>query len=199
MEQAAREVETDDALLVQRVQGGEAAAFDALVLRYQDRIYNLVRRMVGDDETARDLAQDVFLKAYRAMGSFKGDARFFTWLYRIALNTATSERRKLKVRRVVSSLDRPARAEDGNGGRPEPEDRGRPPDQVVAGSEVEGLIQAAIMDLDEEHRAVVVLKDIEDRDYEEIAAILGVPKGTVKSRLHRARVMLRQRLEPLVQ
>lgn len=169
---------------------GNHAAFGELVRRYQDRLYNTVFRLVDNAEDAHDVVQDAFLNAYQSLDSFKGDSRFFTWLYRIAINTAISLKRK---QRGGLSIDA---ARNGTAGI-EPQDHsefGRP-GHAMEQAEEEGRIQAALNRLSPEHRAVLILKDIEGQKYEQMAEILQVPIGTVRSRLHRARAELRDLLE----
>lgn len=191
-------VRLEDALLVARSRGGDLDAFDALVRRYQDRIYNLIYRMVGDEDLARDAVQDVFVKAFRSLAGFRGESGFYTWVYRIALNTAASERRKRAgPRGRVVSLDAVRRNAEGGTGGFEPEASVVDPSSAASSREVDRLVQAAIDELEEDFRVIVVLRDIEGLDYDRIGEILGLPRGTVKSRLHRARQALRARLQPV--
>lgn len=192
----------EDAVLVRRVQDGDVAAFGTLVAKYQDPVYNACWRMCGNAEDARELTQEAFLRAYKGIAAFKGQSGFYTWLFRIAANLAISHRRKL-AHRGAQSLDQPAgaSAHDGqadpllarvaDGAAPSPAGR-------TLRAELAGQIEAALASLDPEHRTVVVLRDIEGMDYAGIAEVLEVAIGTVKSRLHRARVMLRERLAPYV-
>ena len=192
----------DDRRLIADALAGHADAFGVLVARHQDRLYNSVLRVVDSPDDALDAVQDAFINAYQNLGSFKGDSEFTTWLYRIAFNTAISHRRK---RRATVSLD----AGKGGGGR-DAHDGGRggfdPADPAsLAGpgadlerTEEERLLAAALARLSPEHRAVVVMKDIDGLKYEEIAAALDVPIGTVRSRIHRARAELKDLLEPLL-
>jgi RNA polymerase sigma-70 factor (ECF subfamily) len=182
-----------DADLVERTRRGDKEAFSALVLKYQERVVNVVYQRTGDRERALDVAQEVFVKAYRAIGSFKGNAAFYTWLYRIALNTTVSLRRSLGRERVSFSLDQPLDAEGER--RHDPADAGCGPAEEASRHEEVAAVRRAIAELDEEHNQVVVLKDLEQLSYEEIAEILECPVGSVKSRLHRARQRLREKLE----
>jgi len=179
-----------DSALVLRVRNGDGSAFTGLVVRYQDRVFNLCWRMCGHLEDARDLTQEAFLHAYRSIGDFRLESRFYTWLYRIAANQAISHRRKMRYRSAVS-LD--AGAKDGQsdgraGSLPDP--RMRPVLERM--EDIEGLdrLADAVRALEADHRSVVVLRDIEGMNYTEIAEVLGVPVGTVRSRLHRARAEL---------
>lgn len=180
---------TDDRRLIAECLAGHTPAFGALVRRYQDRLYNAVLRVADNPEDAADVVQEAFLNAYQSLNSFKGDAEFFTWLYRIAFNAAISLRRK---RKAVVSLD----GGSDEKGAAEPEDRS---EYVRVGaalerSEEDAKLMAALGRLSPEHRVVLVLKDLEGQKYEDIAAVLDVPIGTVRSRLHRARLELRELL-----
>ena len=171
------------------------SAFDELVVKYQDRIYNVAYRMTGHAEDARDVAQEAFLKAFRNLDSFLGSARFYTWLYRITVNAAISRRRHSAVR------PRTVRLGDGSGDRgalPPPDPAQEDPADAANRADVTALVEEAIAGLDAEHRAVVALRDIEGRSYDEIAEILDCPRGTVKSRLHRARNLLREALSEVL-
>jgi RNA polymerase sigma-70 factor (ECF subfamily) len=183
-------VSDDDRRLIANCLGGRRDAFGELVSRYQARLYNAVIRVVDNPEDAADVVQDAFLNAYQSLHSFKGDAEFFTWLYRIAFNTAISLKRK---KRATVSLDA-----SGPEGGIDPDDPSEyiKPGAALQRSEEEAQLQEAMNRLSHEHREVLVLKDIEGLKYEEIAEILGVPIGTIRSRLHRARLELRDLLPP---
>ena len=180
---------SDDSQLIALSVHGDRAAFGVLVRRYQDRLYHTAYRLIGNAEDARDVVQDSFLNAYQSLHQFKGDARFFTWLYRIAVNAAISVKRK---HRAMLSADLPGRQTNAE---PPDESDGNQPGSNLERAEDERRIQAAIDSLSAEHRAVIVLKEIEGQKYETIADVLGVPIGTVRSRLHRARLELRDRLQ----
>lgn len=181
----------DDRRLIAECLGGRRDAFGELVFRYQGRLYNAAVRLVDTPEDAADVVQDAFLNAYQSLHTFKGDAEFFTWLYRIAFNTAISLKRK---RRAVVSLDT-AGGRDGGLDPDDPSEYVRP-GAALERTEEEAQLQAAMARLSHEHREVLVLKDIEGLKYEVIAELLGVPIGTVRSRLHRARLELRELLAP---
>ena len=186
-----------DESLVLACQGGDASAFGRLVTRYQDRLYNLILRMVANCEDARELTQDAFLHALQAIGKFRGNSSFYTWLFRIAVNGALSHRRR-SARAAVMSLQelRESTGIEPDLRAPEP---AAPSAAAAAGDrELNRLVCEALETLAPDARAVVVLKDIEGCDYEQIAAILRIPVGTVKSRLHRARLELKDRLEKYV-
>lgn len=191
----------EDSALVEQVQAGDMAAFSRLVLKYQDRVLNTCWRLTGNREDAEDLTQEAFLRALESIHSFRRQAGFYTWLYRIAVNLALSQRRSA-ARRVRLSLH------DGDGPvNPEHQAarlaermasaEAAPPARLSA-REREQMVMDALARLDDEHRAVVVLRDLEACDYQQIAGILEVPVGTVKSRLHRARMILRDRLKAIL-
>ncbi len=181
---------TDDHRLIAECLQGDTLAFGELIRRYQDRLFNLVYRLLGSVEDAQDVVQETFLNAYKSLQTFKGDAEFFTWLYRIAWNTAVSLKRK---QRLAMSL---YAGRTGAGGiDPLDDSDGSQPGQALERAEQEGRIQKALNRLSPEHRAVLVLKEMEGQKYETIAAILQVPVGTIRSRLHRARMELRDILE----
>ncbi len=180
----------DDHRLIADCLQGRTAAFGELVRRYQDRLYNTVYRLVDNAEDAQDVVQDAFLNAYQSLGSFKGDSQFFTWLYRIAVNTAISLKRKQRL--TVTS-----RAVRTGTGDLEPLDASEVsrPEYALEKAEQERRIQNALNRLSVEHRTVLLLKDIEGQKYETMAEILQVPIGTIRSRLHRARLELRELLQ----
>lgn len=181
----------DDRRLIAETLNGRTASFGELVRRYQDRLFNAALRVLDHEDDARDVVQDAFVSAYQSLRSFKGDSEFYTWLYRIAFNTAISLRRK---RRALVSLESGRAGEAAH----EPEDRseGTRPGAALERTEEEAALQAALNRLSPEHRAILVLKDLDGMKYEEIAEVLGVPIGTVRSRIHRARLELRGLLEP---
>lgn len=179
----------DDRRLIAEVLRGRTESFGDLVRRYQDRLFNAVLRVTDHPEDAADVVQETFINAYQSLNSFKGDSEFFTWLYRIAFNAAISQRRKKKATLrfdwgTDDRLNEPS--DDSEYARPE---------AALERSEDERRLQEALNKLSEEHRIVLVLKEIEGQRYEEIAEILDVPIGTVRSRLHRARLELREILE----
>jgi len=183
-------VSADDQRLIADCLGGNASSFGELVRRYQERLFHTVYRMVDNAEDARDVVQEAFLSAYQSLDSFKGDSLFFTWLYRIAVNTAISLKRK---QRVVLSIDATRNGEP----LVEPTDPSEVnrPGHAIEQAEQGRRIQQALSRLSPEHRAVLVMKDMEGQKYEDIADVLGVPIGTIRSRLHRARLELREILE----
>jgi RNA polymerase sigma-70 factor, ECF subfamily len=183
-------VSVDDQRLIADCLQGRTSAFGELVCRYQDRLYNTVFRLVGNAEDALDVVQETFLHAYQSLASFKGDSLFFTWIYRIAINTSISMKRK---QRFMIRID----ARSPQGGAIEPLDASEfsQPEHALEMAEEEKILQEALNRLSPEHRAVLVMKDIEGQKYEEMAEVLEVPIGTIRSRLHRARLELRGLLE----
>jgi RNA polymerase sigma-70 factor (ECF subfamily) len=190
----------EDAALVERCRKGELGAFGALVAKYQDRVYNLILRMVGRQADADELAQETFLKALEKIGQFRGASGFYTWLFRIAANLAISHRRRggrIRFRPLESDAD-------GEGGLGDAVTsqmaslRQPAPDSTAIAEETRRRVTEALEELDDEFRVVVVLRDVEDMDYAQIAQVLEVPVGTIKSRLHRGRCMLRDKLADYV-
>lgn len=181
------DVQRDDADLIHAARQGNSAAFGQLVLKYQDRLFNAVAYVAGNRQEAEDVVQEAFVQAFVKLRSFGGDSQFFTWLYRIAFNSAVSRRRK---KREVASVD-VAREVKGD----EPLDASEGAGERVLREERAACIRAALASLSEEHRAILVLREMEGHDYDAIAEILDLPVGTVRSRLHRARLQMRELLE----
>lgn len=182
---------TADDALVRRARRGDGEAMSQLVKRYQDRVYNAVYRMCGHEADALDLTQSTFLKAFAAIGRFESRSGFYTWLFRIAVNLTLSHRRSARRRGRVLSLDA---AGDGEYRDPPADEAAAPASVAAERGELRERLEAALDGLDEDFRAAVVLKDIEEMEYAEIAEVLDVPIGTVKSRIHRGRTMLRKML-----
>jgi RNA polymerase sigma-70 factor (ECF subfamily) len=176
--------------LVRRAQAGELNAFNLLVLRHQDAAYSLALRFVGVPQTAEDITQEAFIRAYRSIGRFEGD-RFRSWLLSIVANAARDELRRQR-RRPQHSLD--AAREDPDRPAIDPPDRGPSPESTALRGELRGDLEAALRQLPEDWRMVVILTDVHGLSYEEVAQATGVPVGTVKSRLSRARGRLRDLL-----
>jgi len=175
-----------DARLVESAQSGDSDAFGDLVTRYQHRLYNALVRVGGEPEDAADIVQVAFIQAYQKLGSFRGESKFYTWLYRIAMNVAFGRRRR---RRPTISLDD---AKDRVG--EEPMDRqATPMDGALRQEEIQ-QVQTALARLGEQHSKILVLREIEGCSYEAIADILELPVGTVRSRLFRARMQLKEKL-----
>ena len=184
-------------LLVEAFREGKAGAFDAIVRTHQDRVYAFCLRMLADREDALDVAQEVFLSAYRNLAGFRGEASLSTWLLRIAANRSLNRIRQRATRaaREVMSIEP---QEDGDSPFQPPgreEDR---PDRMMESRETRKILEAAIANLDEDSRMLVLLSDVEGFSYEELSEAVGIPLGTVKSRLHRARMALRKMLAPVV-
>jgi len=174
-----------DADYVQKLQRGQTDAFEALIRRHEKTIFNLVYRMLGDYEEAAETAQEVFLSAYRAIGQFRGDANFSTWLYRIALNHATTRRKNLNTRHQRNvPIENTEPMSDPNPG----------PAESMEKKEIRETVQRALNSLSDDDAKVILLRDLQDVPYEEVARVLEVPVGTVKSRLHRARQALKSEL-----
>ena len=177
--------------LIRRLKQRDEQAFLQVVTLYQHKIFNLVYRMIGDPQEAEDLAQEVFITVLKNIHSFRGDSKFSTWLFRIAINHSKNRIKYLRrrARGRTQALDDTPEGQlcTGNFGEVLPR-----PDSQVLGKELERVLQRAIAALDEEHREVIVLRDIENLTYEEIVQITGLNQGTVKSRLHRARVALKE-------
>ena len=191
-------VSFEDAVLVRQVQAGQAHAFAELVRKYQDRIYNTCWRICGNAEDARDMTQEAFLKAFELIDTFRGKSAFYTWIFRIATNMSISHRRK-SARRTAISLDDPVSREgDGSGtslGRLVRDERAPDPAAGPMAKETQELLARALAALEAEARAAVVLRDVEQFDYQQIADVLEVPVGTVKSRIYRGRQALREWLD----
>jgi len=187
-------VSAEDRRLIAECLKGRTAAFGELIRRYQDRLFNTVFRLVNNAEDAQDIVQESFLSAYQSLESFKGDSQFFTWLYRIAVNTAMSMKRRRKETVSIET------GRDANQGIVEPHDPSESsrPSHALEQQELDVRIQQALQRMTPEHRAVLILKDMEGQKYEEMAEILQVPVGTIRSRLHRARIELKEFLEQIV-
>lgn len=194
-----------DEEIVKRVLIGNTDAFDTLVLRYQDRVYNLLVRMSGSEAAAEDLAQETFLKAYRALASFRQGSAFYTWLFRIAANSAFTRRRTEGRRKAHEGVSLDGGGDEGSGDEEKDgglktklADRDQP--EPGANMEREALrqrIQEGLAELDANDRDVIVLRDIEGLDYDAIAEVLKITRAAVKSRLHRARLELAKKLKDL--
>ncbi len=180
---------TDDARLIAECLQGNAEAFGTLVSRYQDRLYNTVFRVVSRPEDAADVVQEAFLHAYQSLHAFKGDSGFYTWVYRIAVNAAITLKRKQR-----ESL-RLYAGPEGTAIDPADPSIHTQPGHALEMAEDERCVHQALQELSTEHRVVLVMKDMEGQKYEEMAEILQVPIGTIRSRLHRARLELKTILE----
>lgn len=179
--------------LIRRLKQRDEEAFRQMVLLYQHKVFHLVYRMMGNREEAEDLSQEIFVTVFKNIDAFRGDARFSTWLYRIATNQCKN-RIKYLARRAKDRTQGLDVTPDGDLQATPLSTAPARPDRMVQGKELERAIQRALADLDDEHRALIVLRDIQGLPYAEIAQITGLNPGTVKSRLHRARVALKRRL-----
>jgi RNA polymerase sigma-70 factor (ECF subfamily) len=191
-----RNSEQLDEELVSRVQHGDKAAFDLLVIKYQHKIIQLVNRYVKDPSEAQDVAQEAFIKAYRALGAFRGEATFYTWLYRIAINTAKNYLILRTRRHSNYQLDIQEVEAIGN----EPQLQGMDtPEQLILNEEIMTTLNKAIEDLPEEMQLAFKLREFEGLSYEEIALAMDCPIGTIRSRLFRAREAIDKQLSPLLE
>lgn len=182
-----------EALLLRRLRERDERAFEEIVLLYRDRVFGLIVRMVGNREEAEDLAQEVFITVLKSIETFRGESKFSTWLYRIAANHTKNRLKYLSRRayKATAEFDDAAERAVQRGEAPGTL-RATTPEAAMAGAQIERVVQAAIAELDEDHRELVVLRDMEELSYEEIVAITGLNEGTVKSRLHRARTALKE-------
>ena len=182
--------------LVLRVQQGDKYAFDLLVIKYQHKIIQLVNRYVKDPSEAQDVAQEAFIKAYRALGNFRGDSAFYTWLYRIAINTA----KNYLVSRSRRSSDYEVDVQDAEAIENAPQLQGMDtPERLLLNQEIIDTIKTAIDKLPEEMRTAIILREFDGMSYEEIAEAMDCPVGTVRSRLFRAREAIDNKLNPLLE
>ncbi len=179
----------DESELIKDALLGNSASYGRLVQIHQNRLYNAIVHFVGDRVDAEDIVQEAFVQAYLKLSSFQGNSAFYTWLYRIAFNTAVSRSRR---RRVAASVDL-TREQTGD----EPEDGGEAPDERLIRDERVRQLHEALGRLSDEHRSILVLRELEGFDYEAIAEVLEISIGTVRSRLHRARMQLREKLEQM--
>ena len=184
-----------DQLLVERVQRGDKTAFDALVRKYQHKIVKLVSRYVYEPAEAQDIAQETFIKAYRALPRFRGDSAFYTWIYRIAINTAKNHLVANSRRPVDQQMDLQDPEQYEMNARLKNVDT---PESMLLTDEIQATVEAAIQELPEELRTAIVLRELEGMSYEEIAAAMDCPVGTVRSRIFRAREAITGRLQPLL-
>ncbi|NLJ72905.1 MAG: sigma-70 family RNA polymerase sigma factor [Syntrophomonadaceae bacterium] len=181
--------------LVKRSLQGDTIAFEQLVIQYQNKIYALSYRYMGNEEDAYDMTQEAFLKAYRSLRTFKGDSSFGTWMYRVATNVCLDELRRRKRRIMPLSLDEPVATTDGDELAKELPDTSLTPDIIYEQKEFSEYIQSLLNEMKADHKSVIVLRDIMELSYEEMAEVLNCSLGTVKSRLSRARNTLRKKLE----
>jgi RNA polymerase sigma-70 factor (ECF subfamily) len=187
-----------DTALVRRMKVGDERAFEELVRLYQNRIFGLMLRMIGNRQEAEDLAQEVFMTVHRAIGSYRGDGRFYTWLYRIASNTCKNRIKYLRGRnfhRSVPVEDAPQAQGGGEGPTVALQSQIAGPEAMAEGARLQTAIQRELAELEPEHRLLIILRDVQGLSYQEILQTTGLQEGTLKSRLHRARVALKDRLK----
>ena len=188
-----------DALLVERTVAGDQKAFELLVIKYQRRIQRLIGRMVRDVDLVEDIAQETFIRAYRALAQFRGEAQFYTWLYRIAINTAKKALMDLKRNPTVS--ENAYKSDDDDETSPVENEltTSETPEAVLASKEIAEIINTAMEALPEELRQAITLREIEGLSYEEISETMACPIGTVRSRIFRAREAISLRVKPLLE
>ena len=185
-------------MLVQRTVAGDQRAYGLLVLKYQRRIQRLIGRMVRDVDLVEDIAQETFIRAYRALHQFRGDAQFYTWLYRIAVNTAKKFLLELKRDPTVSESFLANDDEDETSRKKHEPIADEGPESILAAKEIAVVVNAAMDDLPEDLRQAVTLREIEGLSYEEIATAMNCPVGTVRSRIFRAREAISARVRPML-
>ncbi|HOQ06184.1 MAG TPA: sigma-70 family RNA polymerase sigma factor [Clostridiales bacterium] len=182
-------MDQNERLLISKAKAGDVAAFEQLIEAYQKKVYNLALRMTGNQEDAADLAQEAFIRVFRSISGFKEQSSFSTWVYRITTNVCLDEIRKRKNRKVIS-IDEDIHMDDGEMRRQIVSDDPLP-DELAERAELRSIVNDAINSLPEDQRIVITLRDLNGLSYEEIAQILDIPGGTVKSRINRARQALR--------
>ncbi|MCH5374402.1 MAG: sigma-70 family RNA polymerase sigma factor [Planctomycetes bacterium] len=187
-------MEKTDNELIEQCLDGQAAAFGELVCRYQDRLFNSLYRMLGSREDAADIAQEAFVSAFQKLKTFRGDAQFYSWLFRIAYNAAVSMKRKARIKTISGDRLKDDAGLEADDGTPDHQ-----PGHSIEVEEMQAAVQMALSQLSDEYRDTIVLKEMEDMSYEEIAEILDVPVGTIRSRLHRARAELREKLRLILE
>ena len=189
-----------DVMLVERAVAGDQGAFELLVIKYQRRIQRLIGRMVRDVDLVEDIAQETFIRAYRALHQFRGDAQFYTWLYRIAVNTAKKFLLELKRDPTVSQSAFKSDADDDEtyyaGSEPTTDES---PESVLAAKEVAAAVNAALEALPEDLRQALTLREIEGLSYEDISGVMNCPIGTVRSRIFRAREAISTKVKPMLE
>ncbi len=189
-----------DQMLVERTVAGDQKAFELLVMKYQRRIERLIGRMVRDSDLVEDIAQETFIRAYRALAQFRGEAQFYTWLYRIAVNTAKKALGDLKRDPLVSeSALRGGDEEDETSSVENELTTAETPETLLAAKEIAAAVNAAMEALPDELRQAVTLREIEGLSYEEIATVMDCPIGTVRSRIFRARESISAKVKPMLE
>lgn len=196
---AAEKADDSDTLLVERTVAGDQKAFELLVIKYQRRIQRLIGRMVRDVDLVEDIAQETFIRAYRALAQFRGEAQFYTWLYRIAVNTAKKALMDLKRNPTVSENAYKSDDDDETSRVENELTSPETPEAVLASKEIANIINQAMQDLPEELREAITLREIEGLSYEEISEAMNCPIGTVRSRIFRAREAISAKVRPLLE
>ena len=196
---AAEKAVDSDALLVERTVAGDQKAFELLVIKYQRRIQRLIGRMVRDVDLVEDISQETFIRAYRALAQFRGDAQFYTWLYRIAINTAKKALMDLKRNPTVSENAYKSDDDDETSRVENELTSSETPEAVLASKEIAEIINTAMQALPEELREAITLREIEGLSYEEISEAMNCPIGTVRSRIFRAREAISAKVKPLLE
>lgn len=189
--------EREEKAIVERLQARDERAFNELVRQFERRVFGLVFRMLGSREEAEDLAQEVFVQVFKAIDQFRGESKLSTWIYRIAINLCKNRNKYLQRRHAHQQDDIEALGDRAPMSSAKGTTAGSiaRPDDMLVGLQVERIVQDAIQQLEEDFREVLILRDVEDMSYEEIGEITGLPSGTVKSRIHRARERLREAIE----
>ena len=188
-----------DAMLVERTVAGDQKAYELLVIKYQRRIQRLIGRMVRDVDLVEDIAQETFIRAYRALAQFRGDAQFYTWLYRIAVNTAKKALMELKRDPTVSENSFKSADDDETSPLENELTSSETPEALLASKEIAAMVTAAMEALPEELRQAITLREIEGLSYEEIAEAMSCPIGTVRSRIFRAREAISAKVKPMLE
>ena len=196
---AAEKAVDSDALLVERTVAGDQKAFELLVIKYQRRIQRLIGRMVRDVDLVEDISQETFIRAYRALAQFRGEAQFYTWLYRIAINTAKKALMDLKRNPTVSENAYKSDDDDETSRVENELTSSETPEAVLASKEIAEIINTAMQALPEELREAITLREIEGLSYEEISEAMNCPIGTVRSRIFRAREAISAKVKPLLE
>ena len=184
-----------DKELIEQFRNGDQSAFEQLVIRHQRRVYNLAYRITGLPDEAQELAQEIFIKVYQKLDTFRGEAAFTTWLYQVAANHSKNKLKYLKRRKYYtsSSVDEPI--EGANGAIEKQFESPAPtPEDLMNSAQLQKIVQEKLSELPDEHRIVLTLRDIQGLDYDQIAKITGLALGTVKSRIHRGRLELKRKL-----
>jgi RNA polymerase sigma-70 factor (ECF subfamily) len=186
-----------EAKWIERLVARDERAFSQLVRAYERRVFTLVLRMLGNRAEAEELAQDVFVQVFKAIGTFRGESKLSTWIYRIAINLCKNRSKYLRVRHADEQDELEAVAERVPMGQARRANVGavERPDEMIAGRQVERIVQEAILEIEPTFRECLVLRDVEELSYEEIGEITGLPPGTVKSRIFRARAQLKEMVE----